>query len=213
MSKIRSMFAMLLLAAAAVSGSAAEPNYKNDLEKAEAGSLPEEFLVIDGDFQVKEENGNKFLELPGSPLDTYGLLFGPSVKENTAASARVFGTARGRRFPTFDVGLNGVGGYRLRVSPAKKQVELVRNDVVIAAASHNWAAGKWTHLKLAVKKDGPEQWTIQGKVWAEGAREPAEPIISHTANESLPAGRASIFASPYSGTPIRFDDLTVSAAH
>src|SRR5262245_56090812 len=58
---------------------AAETNviYQNNFEKAEVGKLPDEFLVLDGAFAIKEEAGNKFLELPGAPLDTFGMLFGP----------------------------------------------------------------------------------------------------------------------------------------
>ena len=86
---------------------AEEIKYQNNFEKAETGSIPEDFLVLDGQFAVKEEGGNKFLELPGAPLDTYGVLFGPTLKENSSVTARFFSTAKGRRFPTFAVGLNG----------------------------------------------------------------------------------------------------------
>src|SRR6266536_3558957 len=63
-----------------------KPLYQNNFEKAEIGKVPDEFLVLDGQFAVKEENGNKFLELPGAPLDTFGVLFGPSEKEGRAVS-------------------------------------------------------------------------------------------------------------------------------
>src|SRR6476646_4613286 len=91
----------------AVSAADSKPLYENDFEESDIGKVPDEFLVLDGGFAVKEENGNKFLELPGSPLDTYGLLFGPSLKQNSSVVARFFGTAKGRRYPTFAVGLNG----------------------------------------------------------------------------------------------------------
>src|SRR5882724_8662275 len=68
--------------------------YENDFEKAALAKVPEDFLVLDGQFSVKEEGGNKFLELPGAPLDTFGLLFGPTEKEGTAVYARIFGTGR-----------------------------------------------------------------------------------------------------------------------
>src|SRR2546422_109205 len=106
--------------------SGAEPKiiYQNNLEQAEVGKLPGDFLVLDGAFTVAQDAGNKFLELPGAPLDTFGLLFGPSEGAEIAVSVRVYGTAKGRRFPTFGVGLNGVAGYKLQVSPGKKLIEL-----------------------------------------------------------------------------------------
>jgi hypothetical protein len=198
-------------AAFALSSLAQETTYKNDFEKAEVGSLPDEFLLIEGGFAVKEANGNKHLELPGSPLDTYGFLFGPTFRENATATARFFGEARGRRFPTFDLGLNGVGGYRLRVSPGKKQLEILRSDALKQSVPLEWTPGKWTHLKLTVTRQN-DKFVVSGKFWQEGGKEPAKPTITFTDSEAPPAGRASIFASPYSGLPIRFDDLSVSPA-
>src|SRR5216117_770705 len=114
---------------------AAEPKpvYENTFEKAEVGKVPDEMLVLDGAFAVKEEGGNKFLELPGAPLDTFGVLFGPTETNGLAVSARIYGTSKGRRFPTFGVGLNGVGGHRLLVSPGKKLLELYKGDEVVAS--------------------------------------------------------------------------------
>jgi len=209
-----SMFVLrtILCAAASIIIAAAEPKYENDFEKAEVGSMPEDFLVLDGNFSVKEQDGNRFLELPGAPLDSFGLLFGPTARENVTVSARFYGEARGRRLPTFDVGLNGVGGYRLRVSPGKKQLELVRNDEVKEAIPFEWTPGKWTHLKLTVLKNGESEWTIQGSAWQEGQPEPKTPMVTTLESDSLPSGRASVFGSPFSGRPIRFDDFKVSPA-
>lgn len=190
---------------------AEEVKYSNDFEKAEIGSLPDEFLVLDGAFTVKEDSGNKVLELPGAPLDSFGILFGPTLKENLAVSARFFGTGKGRRFPTFAIGLNGVGGYKLRVSPGKKQLELYRGDNVKTAVAFDWPSGKWTHLKLTLLKKSDSAWTLEGRAWPEGGTEPAEPTLSFEDKDAPPTGRQMISASPYAGTPILFDDLRVAA--
>src|SRR5258705_12614603 len=88
-----------------------KPLYENNFEKAEVGKLPEGFLALDGGFVVKEEQGNKVLELPGAPLDSFSVQFGPTESADVAISARIKGTAKGRRFPTLGVGVNGVAGY------------------------------------------------------------------------------------------------------
>lgn len=205
---ISSIFAIGLLA---LSTFGAEPElvYQNDFEKAELDQVPEDLLVLDGGFAVKQENDNKFLELPGDPLDTYGVLFGPSEKDGIAASARVFGTAKGRRYPTFAVGLNGVGGYRAKVSPGKKALELFRGDTFKASVPYQWQPGTWTRLRLQVRKTSAGT-VIEAKAWPDGKAEPADWMISTTETEELPAGRASVFGSPFSGTPIRYDDLAVT---
>lgn len=186
--------------------------YANDFEKAELGKIPEEFLVLDGGFTVQEEGGNKFLELPGAPLDSYGALFGSVEKEGQAVGARIFGTSKGRRSPTFGVGLNGAGGYRLQVSPGKKMLELYRGETVKLAVPFEWQSGKWTLLKLQIVKAGEDEWKVEGKAWAEGGKEPAEPSVAIVEKDLPPQGKSSIFASPYATTPIRFDDLKVEPA-
>jgi hypothetical protein len=202
---------LLIGCALALQAAAAELPYQMNFEQAEVGSLPGEFLVLDGNFEVKESAGNKFLQLPGAPLDNFGLLFGPALKEDAVASARFFGEAKGRRYPTFEVGLNGVGGYRLKVSPGRKQLELYRSDALKKSIPLDWKPGRWTHLKLTVLNEGGK-WSVSGKFWQEGASEPAEPSIAHVDSEAPPNGRASIFGSPFSGAPILFDDLLVTAA-
>src|SRR5438045_6593041 len=78
--------------------------YRNDFEKTEVGQVPQDFLVLDGAFSVKEENGNRLLELPGAPVDSFAVQFGPAEAENVAVSARIRSTAQGRRYPSFGVG-------------------------------------------------------------------------------------------------------------
>ena len=134
-----------------------KPLYENNFEKADVDKVPDGFLVLDGGFAVKEESGNKFLELPGAPLDTFGVLFGPTRGSDVAVSARIFSSAKGRRFPSFGVGLNGAGGYRLVISPAKKALELFKGDEPVATSAFEWESGSWTMLKLQVKKLG-EIW-------------------------------------------------------
>ena len=190
----------------------AKPLYENDFEKAALDKVPDDFLVLDGQFAVKEEGGNKFLELPGAPLDTFGVLFGPTEKEGTAVSARIFGTGKGRRYPTFAVGLNGQGtsAYRLQVSPAKKALELFKGDEVKATVPFEWQSGAWARLRLQVRKVKDGQWKVEGKAWAD--KEPSAWLVSFDEREQPVAGKASIWGSPYATTPIRFDDLKVTSA-
>jgi len=190
----------------------AEPLYENDFSKAEPGQVPGDFLVIDGQFAVKQDGDNRFLELPGAPLETYGLLFGPTEKDGLAVSARIFGTGTGRRFPTFAVSLNGVSGYKLQVAPARKSLELWKGERVLTSVPFTWESGCWTHLKLQVRKAKDGGWKVVGKAWPHSAPEPEAWTISHTEKEEPTAGRPGIWGSPFSSTPIRYDDLKVTRA-
>lgn len=188
---------------------AAEPLYKNDFEAAEVDKAPAEVMIMAGTFEVKKGAEGKYLELPGEPLDTFGMLFGPSAKEDVSASAKFFGTKKGRKFPTFGVSLNGVGGYRLQVSPAKAALEFIKGDEVKQSVPYTWVSDTWTNLRVTVCKSGAG-WAIEGRAWAPGAPEPEKPLITIEEKAEPTAGRAGIWGSPYAGTPIRFDDLVVA---
>lgn len=183
--------------------------YENNFEKEQIGKVPEDFLVLDGSFAVKEETGNKFLELPGSPLDSYSLQFGPTESSNIVVTARIKSTAKGRRFSTFGVGLNGNAGYRLQLSPSKKLLELYKRDNAVTNVPFDWNPGHWLRFRLQVRATGPGIWRIEGRVWESEGSEPQTWTISYDDKEAPISGRPSIFGSPFAGTPIQFDDLKV----
>ncbi|HAB18405.1 MAG TPA: hypothetical protein PLX89_06700 [Verrucomicrobiota bacterium] len=189
---------------------AAESLFNEDFSKVAPGPLPEEFLVLDGQFGVKEEAGNRFVELPGAPLESYGFIFGSNHPNNVEISARIYGTRSGRKFPTFGVGSNGASGYRLQVSPAKGTVELMRGDVSVASAPFAWKSGEWTELRLAVRRVSDTELKIEGNAWSAGGEAPKAPLVSYSDPKPQPAGKASVWGMPFSGTPIRFDDLKVT---
>jgi hypothetical protein len=192
--------------------SASDPLYSNDFTDTEPGSIPDDFLVIDGLFTVKEEDGNRFLELPGAPLETFGFIFGPAQPDGLAVSARVYGTSSGRRYPGFAVSLGGVGGHRLQVTPAKRAVELLRGDVPLTSVPYEWNSETWTHLKLQIRKSEENLWHVEGKAWAESEPEPDAWSITLDQTDAPISGRPGAWGIPFSVTPIRFDDLKVVQA-
>ena len=187
--------------------------YQQDFEKIEIGKLPEDFLVLDGDFSVKQEGTNKFLELPGAPLETYAVQFGPAREDGVSIQARIRSSSKGRRFPVFGVGLNGVAGYKLRVAPAKNQLGLCKDQEVKATADWQWKSGTWAFLKLQVPKNKEGGWLISGKAWSESDKEPDKWLVTWLEKDKPPAARPSVLASPFAGTPIQFDDIVVSVAN
>src|SRR2546426_12308473 len=57
---------------------AAGAGYVNDFAAAEVGKPRADFAGAGGGaFAVVERDGNKVLDLPGEPLDIFGMLFGP----------------------------------------------------------------------------------------------------------------------------------------
>lgn len=184
--------------------------WANDLESWELGTPPEDLFVIDGDFEVHDHEGGKVLRLPPDPLIECGLLFGNSSKASMTASVDVWAEKRGRRsFPRFGIGVHGISGFRLRVVPAQKRLELLYQEEVIEQVPFAWKSGTWIHLKLAIVK-GSDKPTIKAWAWLADGEEPEEPNLMHTPAEDVPTqGKASLWGTPYSGKDILFDNLKV----
>ena len=134
----------LLMASSGLQAQGAKPLFEEGFSSSKVGEVPETFMVLDGQFAVREEEGNRFLELPGAPLESFGVLFGPNESDGIEVTARILGTKSGRKFPTFAVGLNGVGGYKVRMAPAKNALELVKGDDIKASIPFKWTSGQWT---------------------------------------------------------------------
>lgn len=199
------------LCSVTLAADAVKPLYENDFEKTEAGKVPEEIMVLGGEFVVKADGTNKVLELPGAPVESFGVQFGPAEKDSLVVSARIFGTSKGRRAPAFGVGLGGVSGWKLQLSPSKKALELLRDTELKVSVNFDWKSGEWTQLRFQIRaiKDG--EWKIEGKAW-QGDTELKEWMISFDEKEEPVSGKASVLGSPFAGTPIWFDDLRVERA-
>jgi hypothetical protein len=183
--------------------------FKSDFESVSVDSVPEELMILAGQFSVKEIGGNKVLELPGNPLEDFGALFGPAQSDSVAVRARVRSESTKRLAPRFGVGLSGVAGYRLLVAPGQNALQLLKDQQVVASAPFDWRPDTWTSLHLQVRKISESKWKIEGRAWADGTSEPQDWLISFEVSESPLAGKASIWGAPYSGKPILFDDLSV----
>jgi hypothetical protein len=111
--------------------------------------------------------------------------------------------------PTFGVGLGGAGGWRLQVSPGKKALELFKDTDLKASTAFDWKSGAWTRFRLQLRQVKAGAWRVEGRVWADGNAEPKEWTLAADEPEQPIVGRASVSGSPFSGTPIWFDDLRV----
>jgi len=189
---------------------AAPPLFFCDFSDLPEGPIPEPFFVIQGEFEVKATGTNKLLELPGAPVDGHSVLFGPVTNANVALEARILSTAKGRRMPTFGVGLGGVAGYKLQIAPAKKMAELLLDTKVVASAPFDWKPGAWTRCKLQIRTMDDASWIVEAGAWTDGEPEPGRWLISLEAKEAPIAGQASVLGSPFSGMPIQYDDLRVT---
>lgn len=188
------------------------PLYTQDFEKTAEGEAPSDMVILSGTFAVKVVDGNHVLELPGDPLDGFGVLLGPEGEQYLSVQARVQATSTGKRFPEFGVGLGDTNGYKLIAMPAAGQVQIYKGEDVVATAPLAWKSGAWTTVKLQARKNAEGKAVVEGKAWASGEAEPKDWQVTFTDTEDAPKGRASIWGTPYASTPIRFDDVVVTKA-
>jgi hypothetical protein len=183
--------------------------YSLDFQSSPLRTVPEDFFVLKGEFSIQENEGQRFMELPGQPLDTFVALFGPSLKSNVEVTLKVFGQSNGRLTPSFGVGLNGAGGVRFMVQGGRRHLELTMEGRTIRSAEYSMSPNAWTHLKFRrLQLDSGCRYS--GKAWTEGAPEPKEWMIAFDAEEIPFPGQSSLIGVPYSGKPIWFDDLKIT---
>ena len=181
--------------------------FSEDFSRGKAGAQPAGLLVLGGDFRIRHEGKEHFLELAGKPVNLHAAMFGPPTQSSVRAEVRVRGQRRGRRaFPAFGLGLNGVSGYRLMVSPAKGKLELFKADTPVRAVPFQWKHDAWTHLRLELAPLG-KTCQLTAWAWAGGDKAPDKPTLEWRDLQPPLPGRATIWGAPFAGTPIRFDDL------
>jgi len=185
-----------------------EPLYQRDFAKATAGdALPDDFIVLGGEFTLAPHEGRVRLQVAPVELDDFGVLFGPTTRAAVEVEASIRGESQGRRQPRFGVGLGGAGGWRLLVTPVRRELQLWLDQEQVASAPLAWVSGTWLRVRLRVTPGPDGGWRLQGMAWPADAAAPAQWQLTHDSKEAPPEGKAAIYASPYSGRPIQFGDL------
>ena len=201
---------VLFIVTAALRAQDAAPTVES-FDSLEAGPPPDSLMVVEGSWAVVAEETGKHLELQAEPVVDAALLIGPSLKAEGSVRAKIRAAKSRRAHPRFGVGLYGVSGVKLRVSPAQKKVELVLGDEVIAEAPFDaWTENAWWQVELKVTGSG-ESWVAEGRVWPDGSKAPERPTVSQPLTAAPGQGRASLLGAPYANKPIHFDDVTVGA--
>ena len=188
-----------------------QERYTNDFESLELDSFPKGMMEIDGIFKVKTSDSKnvtnrRYLEMSAEPLSENAVIFGPSVKKSATVQARVKGFRKRRSYPRFGIGLHGISGYRLRVVPSKKVIELVKNEEPIKSVPYQWTPDQWVNLRLKIEQEN-NNWKVSGAAWTEGTKVPENELITHLHEGSPGQGKASLWGTAYSGKVIQFDDL------
>ena len=186
-----------------------QTRYTEDFDKLSEGDLPDNMLVIDGEFQIRSEGKGKVVELAGTPIQESGFVFGRSSKGEATVQVDVYAGKKRRSYPRFGVGLHGLAGPRLRVVPASKKVEIFREDSEspVQETAFEWKADQWWTLRLSLKRAGDGKgWIVRVWVWPRGTDQPEKPLLERKTDE-VGSGKPSVWGTPYTGLPIKYDNL------
>ncbi|WP_265595797.1 hypothetical protein [Verrucomicrobium sp. BvORR106] len=188
----------------------AEPKkFSFDSEAWEEGEPPAEVFVVEGKFSIAAKDGNKGIQIGVGELVEANALLGDSARGSASIEAKVFASKQGRSFPRFAIGVHGQSGYRLTVFPAKKELQLIKQEEVVKSIPYTWTSDAWLKMKLEAKKVAEGKWTVTGKVWPATEAEPAEAQFMVEDTTLKGQGKCSIWGTPFSNTPILFDDVKV----
>jgi hypothetical protein len=177
----------------------------------ELGPLSADYFVVSGAFTVEEGEGGRVLSVSPEPLDEAGVLLGSSSRGIAQIEARFTAERVRRSVPQFAVGVYGIGGHRLRVSPATGELELVRNDEVVAKMDVEWESGEGYWLRLEASPTGSGGGMVQGWGWKDGEERPEEPSLSIEVESMRASGMVSVWGTPFSGRPILIDGISGAA--
>lgn len=193
----------------APSAAAPQADTKEDFQKRDVGPVPDELMVVQGTFEIAAEGENKFLQQLAEPLDDGAVLLGKSLKNGGTVKAKIKASSKRRSAPRMGVGVGGTSGYRFRLLPAEKKVELTKEDGRLVAVDFAWKPDVWFWVEISVLPDKDGKWSIQGRAWEAGQKRPEAPTISQVTEEKPPAGKASIIGTPFSQQPIQFDEIEI----
>ena len=186
--------------------------FEENFSSLGVGSEPENLFILDGAYVVSEEDGNRRLTLPGSPVGDFGLLFGPRVREKSLELSFSFlATKKGRRLPSLAAGLGGVRSYRFRLNAATREILLLRQEEEIGKVAFQWESGAWWSVRFQAHPGDDEKTRIRLKLWKRGEEEPKEWLFDDLDPNEFGGGKCALWAYPYAGTPIHFDDLKIES--
>ncbi len=64
---------------------------------------------------------------------------------------------------------------------------------------------------MQVRPAGEGRWIVEARAWPDGQPEPETWTVTWAETATPIAGRPAVWGKPFSGTPIRFDDLRLEA--
>lgn len=192
-------------------GSSWKLEFHENFASCGIGQEPDSLFILDGHYSVQEESkGQKYLQLPGTPMGDFGLLFGPRIKDRgLALRFSFFGTQKGRRMPSIAAGIGGVRALRLRLNPAARSLVISHDETILKQVPFVWKDGIWWDVFFQATPSTRGLTLIKCKLWPKQEQEPKAWFLEEEFKHEYEGGKCALWGIPYASTPILFDDLFI----
>ena len=192
-------------------GSSWKLEFHENFASCGIGQEPDSLFILDGHYSVQEESkGQKYLQLPGTPMGDFGLLFGPRIKDRgLALRFSFFGTQKGRRMPSIAAGIGGVRALRLRLNPAARSLVISHDETILKQVPFVWKDGIWWDVFFQATPSTKGLTLIKCKLWPKQEQEPKAWFLEEEFKHEYEGGKCALWGIPYASTPILFDDLFI----
>jgi len=184
--------------------------YEENFDQSLEGSTPEDFFVLDGDFQVVFKEGRRCLSLSANPVGEHGFLFGPRLRgESVRLSFSCLGAFKSRRHNVFAGALGGMRGLAFRINPSSQEITFSKNEEPLSAYNTNWLSNQWMRVELETSNDpSSKKTTIHYKITPESELTSFSEG-SFSFEGFLPSGRCVLWGFSYSGKQMHWDNLLI----
>ena len=192
-------------------GTAWKLEYHENFSGCGIGEEPESLFILDGHYSVQEESkGQKYLQLPGTPMGDFGLLFGPRIKDRgLALRFSFFATKKGRRMPSIAAGIGGVRALRLRLNTAVRSLVISHDETILKQVPFVWKDGIWWDVFFQATPTNKNLTRVKCKLWPKQEEEPKAWLLEEEFKQEYEGGKCALWGVPYASTPILFDDLFI----
>lgn len=187
--------------------------YEEKFEQIKEGGLPEDFFVLDGEFEVSSKEGRKCLRMRGNPVGEHGFLFGPRLNEDGLEfSFSCLGGIKSRRHNVFAGAIGGAKGLCFRMNPSSQQVSFTRIDGWQKSLPVTWASSEWMRVFVQTTWVADKEFTqVHAHVSRESSRTDMVFQSSTTIDERIRSGKCMLWGFAYAEKEMYWDNLLIRA--
>jgi hypothetical protein len=184
--------------------------YEENFDQSSEGSIPQDFFVLDGEFQVVSKDERKCLSLSANPVGEHGFLFGPRLREESVRlSFSCLGAFKSRRHNVFAGTLGGMRGLAFRINPSSQEISFTQNDELLFPCNTNWSSNQWMRVYLETSTLLPAKKTFVHYKIAPESELTSFSEGSFSFDGFLPSGRCVLWGFSYSGKEMYWDNLLI----